>query len=343
MKFIDEVTLAVASGKGGPGCVSFRRESMVPRGGPDGGHGGKGGDVLVRVNPHLNSLLDLHNLKRLSAENGQPGMAEKMDGRAGKDLVIDVPAGTVVTDESGNVLVDMGEVQETVLLEGGLGGKGNTFYKTSVNQAPGIAQKGMPGEELVIHLELKLIADVGIIGFPNAGKSTIISVISAAKPKIADYPFTTLVPNLGVVRYGDADSFVAADIPGLIVGAHKGVGLGSQFLRHIERTRVFVHVVDASEMSQRDPVQDYKDINEELKLYDEMHQSKEGYWPLSDRPQVVVLNKMDVVPEEREHQLVEEFRRMGVTALPVSAATRKNIKELIFAAGSHVIKGDQSE
>lgn len=343
MKFIDEVTLAVASGNGGPGCVSFRRESHVPRGGPDGGHGGKGGSVVVRVNPHLNSLLDLHNRKKMKAQNGLPGQGEQMDGKHGEDLVIEVPPGTVVTTDSGEILADLGEMDEAVLLEGGIGGKGNTFYKSSVNQAPGVAQKGMPGSEKIINLELKLLADVGIIGFPNAGKSTLISVISAAKPKIADYPFTTLVPNLGVVRHGEDRSFVAADIPGLIVGAHTGVGLGAQFLRHIERTRVFVHVVDAGEMTQRDPVQDFLDINEELKQYDKLNQGEEGFWPLSERPQVVVLNKIDVVSGERLQELEARFKDIGVNPLLVSAAAHKNLQELIYAAGRYVFKEENDE
>lgn len=343
MKFIDEVTLTVASGKGGAGCVSFRRESGIPRGGPDGGHGGDGGDVIFRVSRHLNSLIDLHHRRRLAAEDGHPGQREKMDGPAGEDLIIEVPAGTVITGEDGTVLADLGETEEVILLEGGMGGKGNTFYKSSVNQAPMIAQKGMPGQEKVIHLELKLIADVGIIGFPNAGKSTLISVISAAKPKIADYPFTTLVPNLGVVRYGEGMSFVAADIPGLIVGAHQGVGLGMQFLRHIERTRVFVHVIDASDASQRDPIQDYRDINEELHQYDLQQQDKESYWPLTQRPQIVALNKVDTISPEREKELLGAFASEGVTALPISAATQRNIKELVFAAGKHVFKEQERE
>ena len=343
MKFIDEVTLTVASGSGGPGCVSFRRESHVPRGGPDGGNGGKGGDVVVRVNPHLNSLLDLHHRHQFKATNGRPGQGAKMDGKNGEDLVIEVPAGTVVTTGSSQLLADLGEINEATLLKGGIGGKGNTFYKSATNQAPGIAQKGMPGKAEKVHLELKLLADVGIIGFPNAGKSTLISVISAAKPKIAEYPFTTLVPNLGVVRYGEEGSFVVADIPGLIVNAHKGVGLGIQFLRHIERTRAFIHLIDASAMTSRDPAQDYLDINEELKQYDQMNFGKENYSSLSDRPQVVALNKVELVPEEHLHELEVRFKKLGIKPLMISAVTHKNIKELVYAVGRYIFNEGEGE
>lgn len=344
MKFIDEVTLTVASGNGGPGCVSFRRESHVPRGGPDGGNGGKGGNVVVRVNSHLNSLLNLYSHRQFKASNGQPGQSEKMDGKSGNDLVIEVPVGTVITSESNQkILADLGETNEVILLKGGLGGKGNTFYKSAVNQAPGIAQKGIPGEEKTVHLELKLLADVGIIGFPSAGKSTLISVISAAKPKIAEYPFTTLVPNLGVIRYGEGRSFVAADIPGLIAGAHKGVGLGVQFLRHIERTRVFIHLIDACEMTLRNPIQDYLDINEELKQYDQINLHKEGYFPLNNRPQVVALNKVELISKKRLQSLEAKFNELGIKPLMISAATHKNINELVYAVGKYVFNegGDE--
>ncbi|MEZ0393337.1 MAG: GTPase ObgE, partial [Pseudobdellovibrionaceae bacterium] len=269
MKFIDEVNIVIASGKGGQGCVSFRREAMTPRGGPDGGDGGKGGDVILKVEKSLNSLVDFRRNKRYAAQSGQQGSGANCTGAHGSDMILHVPQGTIVRSSEGEILVDMTGVQEYVLLKGGRGGKGNWFFKTSVNQAPEHAQPGEPGEELEVKLELKLIADVGIVGFPNAGKSTLISRISAAKPKIADYPFTTLTPNLGVVKAGDFRNFVVADIPGLVKGAHQGIGLGIQFLKHIERTKVFVHLVDVSGMSSQDPLQDYRDINEELKMYDE--------------------------------------------------------------------------
>lgn len=243
MKFIDEVRISVSSGKGGAGSVSFRREAMVPRGGPDGGDGGKGGDVVLRTDTRLHSLLDLRFQKTYKAQDGLPGEAQMRSGKNGENLVITVPPGTLVKDSDGRVLYDLTEHTELVLLPGGLGGKGNTFYKSSVNQAPTVAQKGLAGQTLDIHLELKLLADVGIMGLPNAGKSTLISRISSAKPKIADYPFTTLVPNLGVVRFAEELTFVVADIPGLIEGAHTGAGLGIQFLRHIERCAVFVHLM----------------------------------------------------------------------------------------------------
>lgn len=338
MKFIDEVLIVVASGKGGPGCVSFRKESMIPRGGPDGGDGGDGGNVIIRVNQHLNSLLDLHHRKLLEAANGEPGLRQNMSGKRGSDLIVNVPKGTIVKDEDGKILADLGTIDEFVILEGGLGGKGNTFYKSSVNQAPSVAQKGLPGAQKLIKLELKLLADVGIIGFPNAGKSTLISAISAAKPKIAEYPFTTLSPNLGVVRYGEDRSYVAADIPGLVVGAHLGHGLGTQFLRHIQRTQVFIHLVDISEMSQRDPIQDFLDINNELREYDKLHEKEDGFIPLSSRPQILALNKSDVVSEEQLSELQARFNGLGVKPMIISAATRHNLKELVYAAGSWVFK-----
>lgn len=340
MKFIDEVSVIVASGKGGPGCVSFRRESMNPRGGPDGGDGGKGGDIVFKIDPHLNSLIDLHHSKTLRAANGEPGKSQNMSGKNGDDLVIRVPRGTVLKDDQGKIIADLGTISELVLLKGGLGGRGNTFYKSSVNQAPTVAQKGLPGQEMSLHLELKLLADVGIIGFPNAGKSTLISAISAAKPKVADYPFTTLTPHLGVVRYGQDRSFVAADIPGLVVGAHRGVGLGTQFLRHIQRTRVFIHLIDGSELSLRDPVQDYLDINEELRCYDQLHGDEEGFEPLMERPQIVVLNKSETINSQRARELESSFKDLGVEPLFISAVTRKNLDSLVYAAGRWVFRSD---
>lgn len=336
--------MVVASGRGGPGCVSFRREAMTPRGGPDGGDGGRGGDVIFRVDPHLNSLIDLHHCKTLQAAHGEPGRGQNMSGKDGESLIIRLPPGTVIKDEDGSILADLAGVDELIFLEGGLGGKGNTFYKSSVNQAPGVAQKGLPGQQRRIHLELKLLADVGIIGFPNAGKSTLISAISAARPKVADYPFTTLVPHLGVVRYGEDKSFVAADIPGLVVGAHQGVGLGTQFLRHIQRTRVFIHLVDLSEMNTRDPIQDYLAINEELRQYDKLHEEEDSFFlSLAGRPQIVALNKVDTVDQKRQNEIRKEFAQLGIQPHFISAATRLNLKELIYAAGKYLFEEKQSE
>lgn len=334
MKFIDEVTIEVASGHGGPGAVSFRREKYVPRGGPDGGDGGRGGHIIFRVSTRLHSLLDLRLQKKYRADDGEKGSAQNKNGRSGSDLVLEVPPGTILKTVSGELINDLGDSKEDyIFLKGGLGGKGNSFYKTSVNQAPSVAQKGLPGETVAIKVELKLIADVGIIGFPNVGKSTLISHISAAKPKIADYPFTTLTPNLGVVRYEDDLSFVVADIPGLIKGAHAGQGLGIRFLKHIERTKIFVHLIDASGMSQRDPIEDYHDINEELSCYDRDREGEDGFIPLSSRPQIVVLNKVDVCPKAELESLVKKFKKMEVDVMSVSAATGENLQKLIYKLG----------
>lgn len=342
MKFIDEVKIVISSGHGGPGSVSFRRESMTPRGGPDGGDGGKGGDVVLKVEKNLNSLVDFRANKKYSAQNGHPGEAKNCSGAAGSDMILHVPAGTIVRKPEGEILVDMTGITEYSLLKGGRGGKGNTFFKTSVNQAPEYAQPGEPGEEVEVVLELKLIADVGIIGFPNAGKSTLISRISAAKPKIADYPFTTLTPNLGVVRAAEFKSFVVADIPGLVKGAHQGVGLGIQFLRHIERTRVFVHLIDVSGMGSGNPVQDYLDINYELKMYDENNSEKEDFFPLGKRPQIVVFNKIDSITDDVLKKLTSEFKsKTGVIPFAISAVSGKNIDKLIFEISKYVFEEDQ--
>ncbi|MBX3039882.1 MAG: GTPase ObgE [Bdellovibrionaceae bacterium] len=344
MKFIDEVQIKVSSGHGGPGAVSFRRESFAPRGGPDGGDGGKGGDVIVRATKHLNSLMDFKPFKHYSAENGHPGASANCSGPAGQDLILMVPDGTVVRGVDGDVIVDMTDISEHVLLQGGRGGKGNTFFKTSVNQAPEHAQPGEDSEELEIKLELKLIADVGIIGFPNAGKSTLISRISAAKPKIADYPFTTLTPNLGVVKAGEFRSFVVADIPGLVKGAHQGVGLGIQFLRHIERTRLFIHLIDVSGMSGREALRDYEDINYEIKMYDEANVGKDGFFPLSARPQFVVFNKIDTLSSDELRRQIAEFKKAtGLTPVAISAVTGKGVKELIQEVAHRVFEDRKEE
>lgn len=341
MKFIDEVKITLASGRGGPGCVSYRRESLLPRGGPDGGNGGKGGDVIIRTSRHINSLVDIRQNKKYAAPNGQMGMGRQKSGHNGEDLIMIVPEGTVIRSLEGDIIVDMTGISEYTLLKGGRGGMGNEFFKTSVNQAPDYAQPGEEGQEIEVKLELKLIADVGIIGFPNAGKSTLISRISAAKPKIADYPFTTLTPNLGVVKAGDYTSFVVADIPGLVKGAHEGVGLGIQFLKHIERTRLFIHLIDASGMSGRDPIHDYQDLNYELKMYDEKNADKEGFFPLATRPQFVVLNKIDTLSENDLIKLKNKFRELtGSQPYAISAVTGKNIKEFVQELARQILEKD---
>lgn len=343
MKFIDEVKISIASGKGGAGAISFRREAMTPRGGPDGGDGGKGGDLILKTTRNINSLVDFRMNKRYPAQDGEAGGGKNCSGAAGKDMVLMVPPGTIVRDETGVVLVDMTGIDEYILLKGGRGGKGNTFFKNSVNQAPEKAQPGEPGISMDVYLELKLIADVGIIGFPNAGKSTLISRISAAKPKIADYPFTTLTPNLGVVKAAEFKNFVIADIPGLVRGAHQGVGLGIQFLRHIERTRLFVHMIDVSGMSAGSPEQDYADINYELKKYDEMNCDKEGFFPLTSRPQLVVFNKIDALSESDLERKINEFKKVtGIKPLTISAVTGKNIENLILEISSFVFEKEEN-
>lgn len=338
MKFIDEVNITVASGRGGAGCVSFRRESLLPRGGPDGGDGGKGGDVIVRTSRHINSLVDIRLNKRYAARGGQPGSSAKSSGLNGEDMILIVPEGTIIRNLENEIIVDLTGIKEQLLLKGGRGGKGNTFFKNSINQAPDYAQPGEEGEEIEVKLELKLIADVGIIGFPNAGKSTLISRISAAKPKIADYPFTTLTPNLGVVSLGDYNSFVVADIPGLVKGAHTGIGLGIQFLKHIERTRLFIHLVDASGVSGREPMQDYEDINNELKMYDEANEGKEGFFPLSTRPQLIVLNKIDTLSEDTLTKLKNNIKKAtGKEPYAISAVSGKNLKDFVAELGRQIL------
>lgn len=339
MKFVDEVQIKIVSGHGGPGSKSFRRESFAPRGGPDGGDGGKGGDVIFKTSRHINSLVDFKPLRTYSAENGQPGASANCSGSNGQDLVLIVPEGAVIRNLEGEVLYDLAEINEVKILSGGRGGKGNTFFKTSVNQAPEHAQPGEDGQELEIILELKLIADVGIIGFPNAGKSTLISRISAAKPKIADYPFTTLSPQLGVVKVGDYSNFVVADIPGLIKGAHQGVGLGIMFLKHIERTRFFIHLVDASGLSGRDPLQDYEDIQYELEMYDQINKDKDGFFPLMDREQIIVLNKIDLLSKDQIEKLKQKFKKKSNNdVFAISAVTGKNTQEFLVYMADKILK-----
>lgn len=328
--FLDEARIFVAGGSGGGGAMHFRREKFVPLGGPDGGDGGNGGGVLLRASRELNTLFMFKRKRRFSAETGQTGGPNRMHGRAGKDLVVDVPIGTVIRDaESGEVLGDLtADGQTIVVARGGKGGLGNVHFKTSTHQAPKFAEKGEPAQERWLDLELKVIADVGLIGSPNAGKSTLLAAISAARPKIAEYPFTTLTPNLGVVDAGDA-SFVAADIPGLVEGAHEGVGLGHEFLRHIERTRILVHVIDGSA---EDPLTAFHQVNAELAEHDPA---------LLEKPQIVAVNKMDLPDAStRWPELSAAFADLGYEALAISAATRADVDRLVYRmaqlVGEHV-------
>ncbi len=320
MKFIDEATIFVQSGDGGRGCVSFRRERFVPRGGPDGGDGGKGGDVIIKAVSSKRTLYHFQFKKHYKAQDGAPGQGSQKSGRSGDDLLLEVPPGTLVMDaESGQVLHDLVEAgQEATIARGGRGGVGNLHFKSSTNRAPRYAQPGEPGQTLKIRLELKLLADVGIVGLPNAGKSTLISAISSARPKIADYPFTTLIPNLGVVQIPGAEPFVLADIPGLIQGAHEGAGLGIRFLRHIERTRILVHLIDAAALDPEDPLQGYRIINHEL----EMHAGD-----LARKPQLIVLNKLDVTGAAH---LADRFCQAlpQVPVMRISAGTHQGLDDL---------------
>lgn len=322
MKFVDYVKIYVKAGDGGRGCVSFRREKFVPKGGPDGGDGGKGGDIILRATQELNTLLDMVYRKTYKAQRGEHGRGKKMHGADGADTIILVPVGTVVKDEDGNILSDLShDGAEFIAAKGGKGGLGNCHFVSPINRAPTFAQPGMHGEEGWLILELKLLADVGLIGLPNAGKSTFISVISSAKPKIADYPFTTLIPNLGVVKTDNGRSFVVADIPGVIEGAHSGAGLGLQFLRHIERTSLLLHLVDISDMPTSDPVDDFEKINKELVLY-----KKE----LANKPMVVAGTKLDLAFERKRLNRFKDYCEMkGIVFFPISSITLENVWELI--------------
>jgi GTP-binding protein len=330
MKFIDEAEIQVKAGSGGRGCVSFRREKYVPKGGPDGGNGGRGGDVVFVAAPRLSSLLDFRYRREYASERGAHGRGSLCSGRDGADLRIRVPVGTVIKDSAtGAVIVDMvGDDQEFTCLKGGRGGKGNAHFATSTHQTPRFAQPGEEGGAASLRLELKLLADVGIIGFPNAGKSTLISRVSAARPKVADYPFTTLVPHLGVVDFGEFGGFVVADIPGIIEGAHEGRGLGLKFLKHIERTRILIHLIDLSPVAGRDPVEDFKAINRELAAFKP---------DLAERPQVVALNKVDITEARaRASEVLNFFAESGIRVFLVSAATGEGIKDLVNHVGGEV-------
>jgi GTP-binding protein len=340
--FIDQVEIHVKSGKGGDGVVHFRREKYVPRGGPDGGDGGKGGDVILEVKPTLNTL-NFHHKERFFAEDGRPGAKQNMYGKSGEDLIIYVPPGTVVyeildgnTDAGTASLQLLGDLthpgQQLTVCKGGRGGRGNTHFKSATNQVPRTAEKGAPVEEKRLKLELKLIADIGLIGVPNAGKSTLLSVLTNAKPKIAAYPFTTLEPSLGVAEIDFDTSVVLADIPGLIEGASEGTGLGHEFLRHIQRTRVLIHLLDGLSP---DPLADYSQINSELSLFDPY---------LGKKPQLVALNKIDQ-PEvqERLAEIKKEMKKRGVTLMTISALARTNVRELLLKAAGMLAEAPTME
>ncbi len=320
MKFIDEAVITVQSGDGGRGCVSFRREKFVPRGGPDGGDGGKGGDVILKTTSRKRTLYQFRYKKHFKTENGAHGQGKQKTGKNGRNLVIELPPGTLVTDaDTECVIKDLVNTDETlVIATGGRGGQGNTRFKTSTNRAPRFAQPGEPGETRILKLELKLLADVGIIGLPNAGKSTLIRAISSARPKIGDYPFTTITPSLGVVQTDWTEPFVVADIPGLIEGAHKGIGLGIKFLRHIERTRILVHLIDISTIDLDNPLQAYQIINQELALYN----SK-----LAQKPQIIVLNKIDLPDIRKAAEIFQSAVKDQKIEL-ISARTGKGVEEL---------------
>lgn len=335
--FADRAKIIISSGKGGDGHVSFRRELYVPDGGPDGGDGGKGGDVIFVVDEGLNTLTDYRHRRKFSATNGEEGGKRRCHGKNGKDLILKVPEGTVVMEaESGKVIADMsGDNKRQVVLKGGRGGCGNMHYATSTMQAPKYAQPGQPAQVLEVRLELKVIADVGLVGFPNVGKSTLLSRVTNADPKIANYHFTTLSPNLGVVDLEGCRGFVIADIPGLIEGASEGVGLGHEFLRHIERTRVLIHVVDVASTEGRDPIDDIQKINSELKSYNA---------ELASRPQVIAANKTDCLAADDTSTLEilkESFEPEGIRVFPISAVSGKGLKELLYYVQQQLDQIDQ--
>ena len=325
--FADSAKVFIKSGKGGDGHVSFRRELYVANGGPDGGDGGRGGDIIFQVDDGLNTLTDFRHVRKYVAGSGEEGGKRRCHGADGKDLVIKVPEGTVIKEfESGKVIADMsGENRRETILKGGKGGLGNMHFATSTMQVPKYAQPGQPAQELWVLLELKVIADVGLVGFPNVGKSTLLSRVSNARPKIANYHFTTLNPHLGVVDLGDGAGFVMADIPGLIEGASEGVGLGHAFLKHIERTKVLVHVVDAASTEGRDPVADIQAINKELKAYNP---------ELLTRPRIIAANKIDAFYQEEEESPIDRLRRefepKGIQVVPISAVSGQGVKELLY-------------
>jgi GTP-binding protein len=328
--FVDEVRITVKAGRGGDGICSFRREMFEPRGGPDGGDGGNGGNVIFTASHRFTTLLDLRYQKHYEAEDGRPGGGSNCTGRRGKDVTVTLPVGTVIyDDDTGEELADLvADSDSVVIARGGRGGRGNSHFATSTNRVPTRCESGTEGEERRLRLELKLLADVGLVGFPNAGKSTLIAAMSAARPKIADYPFTTLIPNLGVVQWGSHRSFVVADIPGLIEGAHEGKGLGIQFLRHIERTAFLLHLIDVSEWAAEEPVVSFEIMRQELAAYDEA---------LTRRPFAIVATKIDISGKsDRLAELQSYCRRRKHRCFPISAATREGLDELIDFVGKEV-------
>ncbi|MDD6479030.1 MAG: GTPase ObgE [Oscillospiraceae bacterium] len=328
--FVDIAGIHLKAGKGGDGAVSFHREKYVAAGGPDGGDGGRGGNIVFKVDDNLSTLADFRYKRKYAAEAGQNGGASRCTGKSAKDLVISVPRGTLVKETStGRIIADISDDEPVIIAKGGKGGWGNMHFATSTRQVPRFANDGLPGEELDVTLELKLLADVGLIGFPNVGKSTLVSVVSQAKPKIANYHFTTLTPVLGVVAMGEGSSFVMADIPGLIEGAGEGLGLGHEFLRHVERCRLLLHVIDVSGSEGRDPLEDFEKINHELSVF-----SSE----LSERPQIVVGNKCDLVEEEDIEKLREHFEARGYKFFPIMAAIAEGTRELIDYVAAELAK-----
>jgi GTP-binding protein len=346
--FVDEVDIQVTAGDGGRGCVSFRREKYVPRGGPNGGDGGNGGSVFLVATLHLNTLQSFRYIHEFRAPRGAHGQGSNRTGKNGRDRQIEVPVGTVVYERTPHALVLMGDLAQPgarlQVAQGGRGGRGNARFATATNRAPRHAEPGTPGESRLLRLELKLLADVGLVGFPNAGKSTLIARISAARPKIADYPFTTLVPNLGVVGLSDDRSFVVADIPGLIEGAHTGHGLGHQFLRHLERTRVLLHLVDVSSTEGRDPVHDLQVIERELTLFQGRGVETGDVPHLADKPRLVVATKIDALTEPaRLEGLREAAAARGAPFLAISAVTGEGIPELLEAIWSYLAPAPAGE
>ena len=336
--FADRAKIFIRSGKGGDGHVSFRRELYVPNGGPDGGDGGRGGDVIFEVDEGLNTLQDFRHKRKYTAKDGEPGGKRRCHGADAEDIILKVPEGTVIKEaESGKVIADMsGDNRRQIILKGGKGGLGNQHYATATMQVPKYAQPGQPSRELWVNLELKVIADVGLVGFPNVGKSTLLSRVTNAQPKIANYHFTTLNPNLGVVDLPDGRGFVMADIPGRIEGATEGVGLGHEFLRHIERTKLMIHVVDAAGTEGRDPVDDIYKINAELEAYNP---------EIAQRPQVIAANKIDVIYPDGEDplkRLKDEFEPKGIKVFPISGVTGKGIQELLYYVSDRLKELDQA-
>lgn len=323
MKFIDEAIIEVKAGDGGRGCVSFRREKFIPRGGPDGGNGGKGGDIIFKADDGITTLMDFHYKTRYEAPRGQHGMGSLKDGRGGPDILIKLPCGTEIYDEeTGELITDLtSHDQKIVIAKGGMGGKGNSFFRSSTNQAPMTAQPGREGEHKKLRLELKLLADAGLVGMPNAGKSTLITAISKARPKIADYPFTTLTPSLGVVTHKNFPPFTVADIPGLIEGAHLGQGLGDEFLKHVERTKILLHLVSVGPDEVEDPLTRYLKINQELEQYNP---------ELKNKPQIIVLTKIDLLKDKKELKNIEStFKKEKALVLSISSVAHQGLDKLL--------------